>query len=56
MLQEVLGILSKVCARSKVALVCTDDANATSKGVIPRPIGEIFLKNANEQAIEKWEE
>jgi len=31
-LKEVLGILCKTCARRKVALVCTSDANVTSKG------------------------
>jgi RecA/RadA recombinase len=45
-LKEVLGILSKTCARRKVALVCTSDANVTSKGVIPRPIGGTYLKHA----------
>jgi predicted ATP-dependent serine protease len=45
-LKEVLGILCKVCARNKVALVCTGDANVTSKGIIPRPIGGTFLKHA----------
>ncbi len=44
-LKEVLGILCKVCSRNKVALVCTGDANLTSKGVIPRPIGGTFLKH-----------
>jgi hypothetical protein len=44
-LKEVLGILSKTCARHKVALVCTSDANITSKGVIPRPIGGTYLKH-----------
>jgi Rad51 protein len=36
-LKEVLGILSKSCAKHKIALVCTSEANVTSKGVIPRP-------------------
>jgi len=45
-LKEVLGILCRVCARNKVALVCTGDANLTSRGVIPRPIGGTFLKHA----------
>ena len=44
-LKETLGILCKTCARNKVALVCTGDANITSKGVIPRPIGGTFLKH-----------
>lgn len=45
MLKEVLGILCNVCAKNKIALVCTGDANETSKGVIPRPIGGTFLKH-----------
>ena len=44
-LKEVLGILCKVCSRNKVALVCTGDANVTSRGIIPRPIGGTFLKH-----------
>jgi hypothetical protein len=44
----VLSIVSTMlaCAKNKVALVCTGDANLTSKGVIPRPIGGIYLKHA----------
>jgi hypothetical protein len=38
-------MLRKVCARNKIALVCTGDANITSKGVIPRPIGGTYLKH-----------
>jgi hypothetical protein len=45
-LKETLGILCKVCGRNKIALVCTGDANITSKGVIPRPIGGTYLKHA----------
>jgi hypothetical protein len=44
-LKETLGIVCKVCARNKIALVCTGDANITSKGVIPRPIGGTYLKH-----------
>ncbi len=44
-LKEVLGILCKVCSTNKVALVCTGDANITSRGIIPRPIGGTFLKH-----------
>ena len=46
MLKEALGIICKVCARNKIALVCTGDANVTSKGVIPGPVGGTFLKHA----------
>jgi RecA/RadA recombinase len=45
-LKEVLGVLCKSCAKHKIALVCTSEANVTSKGVIPRPIGGTFLKHA----------
>ena len=45
-LKETLGILCKVCARNRIALVCTGDANVTSKGVIPRPIGGTYLKHS----------
>jgi hypothetical protein len=44
-LKQVVGIICKACAKGKVALVCTGDANLTSKGVIPRPIGGIYLKH-----------
>ncbi|HJT48219.1 MAG TPA: hypothetical protein VJ729_08535 [Nitrososphaeraceae archaeon] len=45
-LKQVIGILSKVCTKNKVALVCTGDANTTARGIIPRPIGGIYLKHA----------
>jgi hypothetical protein len=45
-LKQVVGIVCKACAKNKVALVCTGDSNLTSKGVIPRPIGGIYLKHA----------
>ena len=38
--------MCKVCARNRIALVCMGDANVTSKGVIPRPIGGTYLKHA----------
>jgi hypothetical protein len=46
MLKEVLGIVCKTCVRNKIVLICTGDANITSKGVIPRPIGGTYLKHA----------
>jgi hypothetical protein len=46
MLKETLGTICRICARNKIALICTGDANVTSKGVIPRPIGGTFLKHA----------
>jgi RecA/RadA recombinase len=44
-LKQVIGAICKACAKNKVALVCTGDSNLTSKGVIPRPIGGIYLKH-----------
>jgi hypothetical protein len=44
-LKDVIGILSKVCTKNRVALVCTGDSNTTSKGIIPRPIGGTYLKH-----------
>lgn len=46
LLKETLGILCKICAEYKIALIFTGDANVTSKGVIPRPIGGTYLKHA----------
>ena len=46
MLKEVIGILCKVCVQKKIALVCVGDANTTSRGVVPRPIGGTYLKHA----------
>jgi hypothetical protein len=45
-LKQVIGIISKACAKNKVTLICTGDANTTAKGIIPRPIGGIYLKHA----------
>ena len=45
-LKEVLGTICRICARNKIALICTGDANVTSKGIIPRPLGGTFLKHA----------
>jgi len=45
-LKEVIGILCKVCARNRIALICIGDTNVTSRGVIPRPIGGTYLKHA----------
>jgi Rad51 len=45
-LKEALGIFCRICARNKIALICTGDANVTSNGIIPRPIGGTFLKHA----------
>ena len=45
-LKEALGIFCRICARNKIALICTGDANVTSRGIIPRPIGGTFLKHS----------
>jgi RecA/RadA recombinase len=45
-LKEALGVICSICSRNKIALICTGDANVTSKGVIPKPIGGTFLKHA----------
>jgi hypothetical protein len=45
-LKEALGTICRICARNKIAFICTGDANVTSKGVIPRPIGGTFLKHS----------
>src|SRR5712692_986595 len=45
-LKKALGTICRICARNKIALVCTGDANVTSKGIIPRPIGGTFLKHS----------
>jgi len=44
-LKEALGTICSICARNKIALICTGDAYVTSKGIIPRPIGGTFLKH-----------
>jgi RecA/RadA recombinase len=44
-LKEVIEILSKVCAQNSIALICTGDANATSRGLVPGPIGGSYLKH-----------
>ena len=46
MLKEALGTICRICAQNKIALICTGDANVTSKGIIPRPIGGTFLKHS----------
>ena len=46
LLKTTIGMLCKVCGKNKVALVCTADSNTTSKGLIPRPTGGLYLKHA----------
>ena len=45
-LKQVIGVIGKACAKNKVALICTGDANPTARGIIPRPIGGVYLKHA----------
>ena len=45
-LKKVLGIVCRICAKNKVAIIATGDANPTSKGIIPRPLGGMYLKHA----------
>ena len=44
-LKQVIGIICKACVKNKVALVSTGEANLTGRGLIPRPIGGIYLKH-----------
>jgi RecA/RadA recombinase len=46
LLKQTIGMVCKVCGKNKVALVCTADSNITSKGLIPKPTGGLYLKHA----------
>jgi hypothetical protein len=46
LLKQTIGMICKACGKNKVALVCTADSNTTSKGLIPRPTGGLYLKHA----------
>lgn len=46
LLKQTVGMLCKICGKNKVALVCTADSNTTSKGLIPKPTGGLYLKHA----------
>jgi hypothetical protein len=45
-LKQIIGMVCKVCGKNKVALVFTGDSNTASKGMIPKPIGRLYLKHA----------
>jgi DNA repair protein RadA len=45
-LKQTIGLACKACGRNKVALVFTGDSSITSKGMIPKPIGGLYLKHA----------
>jgi hypothetical protein len=46
LLKQTIGMLCKACGKDKVALVCTADSNTTSKGLIPKPTGGLYLRHA----------
>jgi RecA/RadA recombinase len=46
LLKQTIGMICKVCGKNKVALVCTADSNLTSRGMIPKPTGGLYLKHA----------
>lgn len=43
--KEVISIINRACAKNKVSIVVTGDANVSSKGIVPRPIGGTYLKH-----------
>jgi RecA/RadA recombinase len=45
LLKQAIGMICKACGKNKVALICTADSNTTSKGLIPRPTGGLYLKH-----------
>jgi RecA/RadA recombinase len=48
LLKQTIGMICKACGKNKVALICTADSNSntTSKGLIPKPTGGLYLKHA----------
>ena len=47
LLKQMIGKICKACEKNRVALVCTADSNTTtSKGLIPKPTGGLYLKHA----------
>jgi hypothetical protein len=46
LLNLTIVMICKACGKNRVALVCTADSNTTSKGLIPRPTGGMYLKHA----------
>jgi Rad51 protein len=43
--KETISIINRACAKNKVTIVVTGDANVSSRGIIPRPIGGSYLKH-----------
>ena len=46
LLKQTIGMLCKSCSKNKVALVCTADSNVTSRGIVAKPTGGLYLKHA----------
>jgi hypothetical protein len=46
LLKQTIGMICKICGKNKVALVCTAGSNNTSRGMIPKPTGGLYLKYA----------
>jgi hypothetical protein len=44
-LKKVLSILYQTCVKNKVTMVATGYCNASSSGIVPRPIGGTYLKH-----------
>jgi hypothetical protein len=44
-IKQVIAITWRACTKNRGAIVVTGEANLSSKGIIPRPIGGIFLKH-----------
>jgi RecA/RadA recombinase len=44
-LKQVIAVIWRACAKNRAAVIVTGDANLSSKGIIPRPIGGVFLKH-----------
>ena len=44
-IKQVVAVIWRACAKNRAAVIVTGDANLSSKGIIPRPIGGTFLKH-----------
>jgi RecA/RadA recombinase len=44
-IKQVIAVVWRACAKNRAAVIITGDANLSSKGIIPRPIGGVFLKH-----------
>jgi RecA/RadA recombinase len=43
--KEVISIINRACAKNKVTIVATSNSNMSSRGIIPRPAGGMYLKH-----------